>query len=316
MEKGSVLMDLLIALIPPLFFGPLGVMLALIGGTVRQQTIGEMCGALIVALCALPFLSPHLTLITFLVPFLGGMTCALGIFMQLYSFRVVGVSRTMPISTGLQLIIMALSGVLIFHEWNQTLARILGVIGLGVIVAGIILTSYTDGTDRRSDPGEVSASSRSAGASAKTVDVASMRRGMLINVISSVFLCGYMVWIRMYDIGYHDFIVPLALGLTVGGFVVAGIFRDGQPLWNRTTLRLLIPGILFGCGVFSVQITNSIVGVATGFTFSQLGVIISVAGGILWLGETKSRRELRAAILGVALVILGAAIIGYTKTMG
>ncbi|UVJ58994.1 GRP family sugar transporter [Trueperella pyogenes] len=315
-EPYSLWVDILFALTPVIFMGPLSIVLALTGGTIRQQTVGQLAGALIVAGLALPFLSPQWTAVSFWVPFIGGASCAVGIAMQLYSFRLVGVSRTMPISMGLQIIVTGLGGVILFNEWATAFGTILGLCAMTLIIAGIALTSYSehenvDGTMSTTAPdGPV------GGASAKVVDRATMRKGLALNVVSAFLLCAYMVWIRWEGIDYQEFIFPLALGMTVGAIVIAVVWRDGQPLIDRTFFKLLlIPGLMFGVGVMLMQVANQVVGVATGFTISQVGVVISVFGGIVWLHESKTRKELAAAWIGVLFVLIGAAVIGYTKSL-
>ncbi|QOR44925.1 GRP family sugar transporter [Trueperella pecoris] len=313
-------MDILLALTPVLFMGPLGIALALVGGTIRQQTAGELAGALIVATIALPFLNPQWTAVSFWVPFAGGVTCAIGIAMQLYSFRLVGVSRTMPISTGLQIIITGLGGVILFNEWATPIGTILGLGAMAMIIVGIALTSYSehDHVDHATiDPAAtIDEDDLSGGVSAKVVDKATMRKGLIVNVVAAFLLCGYMVWMRWEAIDYHEFIFPLALGMAAGAFGVALAWRDGHPLFDRTFLKLLlIPGLMFGVGVMLMQVANQVVGVATGFTLSQVGVVVSVFGGIVWLHESKTRKELAASWLGVLLVLVGAALIGYTKSL-
>lgn len=314
------MVDILLALTPVLFMGPLGIALALVGGTVRQQTAGELTGALLVATIALPFLNPQWTAVSFCVPFVGGVTCAIGITMQLYSFRLVGVSRTMPISTGLQIIITGLGGVILFNEWATTFGTILGVGAMAVIIVGIALTSYSecDHVDPATiDPAAtIDEDDPSGGVSAKAVDKETMCKGLIVNVVAAFLLCGYMVWMRWEAIGYHEFIFPLALGMAVGAFGIALVWRDEHPLFDRTFFKiLLIPGLMFGVGVMLMQVANQVVGVATGFTISQVGVVISVFGGIVWLHESKTRKELAAAWIGVLFVLIGAAVIGYTKSL-
>ena len=79
------------------------------------------------------------------------------------------------------------------------------------------------------------------------------------------------------------------------------------------TVRQLIPGLLWGIGVLLMQTNAQRVGIAMGFSLSQLGVIISTLGGILLLGETRTRRELVFTVLGVAVVVAGAILIGVVK---
>ncbi len=63
---------------------------------------------------------------------------------QYYSYAKVGVSETMPISTGLQLIGVPLVGVLIFGEWASTQAKLFGFLGILALIIGVAFTSLTD----------------------------------------------------------------------------------------------------------------------------------------------------------------------------
>ncbi|HAA8213655.1 TPA_asm: glucose transporter GlcU, partial [Listeria monocytogenes] len=60
--------------------------------------------------------------------------------------------------------------------------------------------------------------------------------------------------------------------------------------------------------------SNKLVGIATGFSLSQMGVVISTIGGILFLGEKKTKKELILVIIGVVLVIIGGTMIGIAKS--
>ena len=72
-------------------------------------------------------------------------------------------------------------------------------------------------------------------------------------------------------------------------------------------------GLMWGAAVVLLQVGAGRVGVATGFTLSQLGILISTPLGILWLGEHRAGRELRWTVIGVALVIVGAVLAGVAK---
>ena len=51
-------------------------------------------------------------------------------------------------------------------------------------------------------------------------------------------------------------------------------------------------------------------GVATGFTLSQMNVVIATLGSIFLLGERKTPREMRFIFAGLALVVGGGVLIG------
>ena len=77
----------------------------------------------------------------------------------------------------------------------------------------------------------------------------------------------------------------------------------------------IVNGVLWGTAILLLQLNSNKLGAGTGFTLSQLGILISTPLGILWLHETRSRKELRWTIIGVALVIVGAVLAGVAKTL-
>ncbi|MEG7763298.1 GRP family sugar transporter, partial [Listeria monocytogenes] len=76
----------------------------------------------------------------------------------------------------------------------------------------------------------------------------------------------------------------------------------------------MIPGVMWATGNLALLFSNKLVGIATGFSLSQMGVVISTIGGILFLGEKKTKKELILVIIGVVLVIIGGTMIGIAKS--
>ncbi len=75
---------------------------------------------------------------------LAGAFWIIGQIGQYVAYKRIGVSTTMPISTGFQLIGTALIGVFIFGEWSTSIEKIAGVSGLLLLILGVWLTSITD----------------------------------------------------------------------------------------------------------------------------------------------------------------------------
>ena len=71
-------------------------------------------------------MKPVLTPTVIGVGVVSGLFWALGQANQLKSIDLMGVSRTMPISTGLQLVATTLFGVIVFHEWSRQYRSSLG----------------------------------------------------------------------------------------------------------------------------------------------------------------------------------------------
>ncbi|HIX43697.1 MAG TPA: GRP family sugar transporter, partial [Candidatus Kurthia intestinigallinarum] len=137
-------MELLIAILPAIFWGSQVLITMKIGGGAYSQTLGTAIGALAFSLAIYFTVQPELSLLIFGVGFVSGLFWAIGQGNQLIAVNNIGVSKAMPISTGLQLVGTALFGVIVFHEWKTTTAIILGVIAIACILVGIIFTSKDD----------------------------------------------------------------------------------------------------------------------------------------------------------------------------
>jgi len=139
-------MGILIALIPAIAWGSIGLISGKMGGTARQQTLGMTMGALLFGIVLWLFEQPALTAAVWMTGIISGLFWSVGQGQQFTSMKAVGISRTTPISTGMQLVANALAGVLLFNEWHGRMYWI-GSIAVIVLIGGAVLTSLTDRTD-------------------------------------------------------------------------------------------------------------------------------------------------------------------------
>ena len=302
--------DLLLALVPSLILGSMSILLMYFGGTDRQKITGLLLGGFITSTIALPFLEPTWTPLSFAVSFISGVLLGWGLFDQTVCLRVLGVSRTMPISTGAQLLFMSLGGVILFGEWRGPGALPVGVVAIALLIAGVWMTSLEE----------------------KTVDVSGVAvsrnldwgRGTRLLVTSTFGLVVYVLVVRWFDISGTDAMFPQAVGYLLTGFLLtSGMvdryrpahLQDSQPRWSVTTYKQVGTGMLWGLAVLILQISTARVGVAVGFTLSQLGVILSTLGGIVLLGEHRTKKEAWWTAIGVGLVVGGAIMAGVAKAL-
>lgn len=198
------LSTILIGILPSVFFGVATTLMGKTGGSDHQR---------VMAAVATPFLHPAWTPLNLGVSFLTGLLLGVGVCDQLRSYSVLGMSRTMPLSTGGQSVLMSLAGIAIFGEW------------------------------------------------------------------------------------LHGGVAP------------------EDSLRHRRMFPSIFNGVLWGTAILLLQLNSNNLGAGTCFTLSQLGILISTPLGILWLHETRTRKELRWTIIGVALVIVGAVLAGVAKTL-
>ncbi|NQE00428.1 GRP family sugar transporter, partial [Staphylococcus xylosus] len=112
-------MDLLIALLPALFWGSVVLINVLVGGGPYNQIRGTTFGALIIGIILLLTGNAKFDDLTIIiVGLISGAFWALGQGYQLKSVSLIGVSKTMPISTGLQLVGTTLFSAIFLGEWS------------------------------------------------------------------------------------------------------------------------------------------------------------------------------------------------------
>ncbi len=290
----------LIAASPSLLFGTFSLILGRWQGDDRQKVFGIFAGAFLTALVATPFLGAKWSPQIVIISFISGVSAFIGIRDQTRCLRVLGVSRTMPISTGLQLVAASLAGVVLMGEWRGAGAMPVGLVAIAMLVAGVWLTSR-----------------REKGAEGDQLD---WRLGARLLATSTVGLVGFLVIVQYFGISGRDAMLPQAVGYGLAALVLTSprIMRDGDgrdTRWSRATIPFMVAGVLWAIAILVLMITSSMVGVATGFTLAQLGVILSTLGGIWWLGEHRTHRELIWTLAGLALVVAGAFVVGYAKSL-
>lgn len=281
-------MNILIGLIPALLFGTMPLLMGRFGGTPRQVNVGVTMGAGLISLALLPFLVTTWTLVSTAIGIAMGFAWAAGQFFQIRAFKFHGVSRTLPLSTGIQLAINALAGVILFGEWATTISATLGIVALVAVVLGVVGTSWRE-------------------KSGTAISAADARGGLISTIFAGTLFGIYPSVLRYAEISAVDAVGPMGIGLVIGALALAVAIprKPGEKLLVPTTLKQGIPGGSWAVGNVVMLYSTSLNGVATGFALSQLGVIIATLGGVYILGEKRTSKEMMTLFVGVALVVLG-----------
>lgn len=285
-------MNILIGLIPALFWGIMPMVTTKIGGKPINQIIGTTYGALLTALVTSIFVHPEYTTSIFLWSMLSGAFWAFGQMLQFTAFVQVGVSVAMPVSTGLQLVGTSLMGVLFFGAWDSTTARLIGFSALAIIILGVYLTTIQDKDKIQQDEQNHS-----------------MKQGMVTLLIATIGYLGYSAFPQVaHASGWQAFLpqtIGMALAATIFSFI--GSNRKDHALRNPLSYKNILTGIVFGIADigYLTSAQPNVNGLATGFTLSQMNVVISTLTGIWLLGEKKTRKEMIALVFGLLLVVAG-----------
>ncbi|EPH93642.1 MULTISPECIES: GRP family sugar transporter [unclassified Enterococcus] len=287
-------MEILIALVPMLAWGSIGLVSGKIGGDANQQTLGMTIGAFLFSLIVFFVVGPTITPWVFLIGFLSGLAWSVGQNGQFHGMKFMGVSVGLPLSTGFQLILNTIAGAVFFHEWTKTKDFVYGFLALALLVLGAYLTARRD---KNAAPDTDN----------KMFDFA---KGFRALIYSTIGYGVYTIIINWAGLDALAVILPQSIGMILG----ASFFAFKKVKMDQYVWKNMASGLLWGLGNICMLLTVKSLGLAVGFSLSQMGIIISTLGGIFILGERKTKKELVYVVTGCILVILGGILLGYMKT--
>jgi glucose uptake protein len=279
------------ALITAVCWGSIVLVSEKLGGDFHSQTFGMTLGALLFSIIAFFIVHPDVSWPVFAVGAISGIFWVIGQRNQFASVDYLGVSKIVPLSTGMQLFGTTLFGVIVFHEWKTKTEIIIGIIAICAIIGGALLTSLR-------------------GKKGDEKDEQNLKKGLTILLISTVGYVTYVVLIRWFEINGWEAILPQAVGMFVGALIMSYKHKP----FNKYSLRNIITGLIWSTGNLTLLLALPIIGIATSFSLSQTGIIISTLGGIFILGEKRSKKEIIWVISGCILIIAGGVMLGYTKS--
>ncbi|KRM57699.1 GRP family sugar transporter [Secundilactobacillus malefermentans] len=285
-------MTTLIALIPALAWGSIGLISGKMGGSPSQQTLGMTIGAVIFGVLSLVIFQPTLTTKVWVIGFLSGIFWFFGQLGQFQSMKAIGISKTVPMSTGLQLAGNALAGVVIFHEWKTGAMITSGTIAVIILIIGATLTALRD-----TKTNAITKKSENIGA------------GAFALAFSTVGYVLYTVIVTWGSVDSKAIVFPQSIGMLLGALV----YSLNKDPWNKGTYKNILTGVVWGVGNFFMFLSIPAVGLAISYSISQMGIVISTFGSIFLLGEKKTSREMVYVTIGSILVIVGGVILSSMR---
>ena len=289
-------MRILIGLVPALFWGLMPLFLNRFGGKPAEQMLGTVYGSALASLVLFLIMRLQIQFSTFVWCFIAGMCWSFGTITQYSSYPEIGVSITMPTSTGAQLVGTSIVGVLFFGSWATGIDRIVGFLAILVIVIGVILTAVHD---KQSTGPQISSRN--------------FRAGMMNCIFGAI---GFIICNSLPKIPHASgmqMILPQSLGMLTSGIIIALVmkrYRQQKPFFKRITWENMITGVSFSIAEFTYFFSIHLNGLSTGFVLSQMCVVVSTLIGIFIIHEHKTHKELCLTLVGLLLVVAGGAVTG------
>lgn len=279
-------MALLIALIPAIGWGIQPIILGKIGGKPANQILGTGMGALLIGLITnLSTSSAPLSTSVFLISLFSGMFWVLGQVGQYKALKLMGVSTTMPLTTGLQLIGTSLISIVFFGEWASVTSKIGGAMAILLLILGAVLTSYSE----------------------QATTKATLYQGLTILAGTSIGYWIYSALPKMVSVSGLAIFWPQMLGVFIGAIVYTA-FADRTAFKATVSWKLVIIGLTFSLSALAYIFSAKANGVVTAFIMTQLNVVVATLGGLVFLKEAKTRRGLILTLFGLVLIVLGSII--------
>jgi len=289
-------LNLLIGLLPMIGWGLFPILTGKFGGKPVNQILGATYGTLIFAIIvAIVHQTPFLTGKALLFTFLSGVCWSAGQILVFYAFSEMGVSRTMPVSTGFQLVGASLWSVIVLGEWATGQAKLIGFSAIILIIFGVWLTTYSQEKLPKEDGGM------------NTV------KGVLLVACAEIGYLGYSAFPQSVKVSGFSAFLPQALGMAVVATVFAIATKSNRatkPFKTKSSYTNIISGLFFAFAALTYLISArpSVNGLATGFILSQMNVVIATLGGIYVLHEKKTKKEMGFILTGLVLVVIAGSV--------
>ncbi|MXO34092.1 hypothetical protein GFU95_05260 [Apibacter sp. B3889] len=277
--------DFLIACIPILSWGFVPVIATLIGGKVIEQSFGIAVGSFIFA-CIIyaikhPALNPHIIVIGIV----SGLFWTIGSVGQFMGLKYLGVSKSMPISNGTQIVGTSILGVFL-GDWSTLTSKIFGFTALALIVVGIIFTSYKEVIENDD---------------AKKIN---WSKGISVNLLSSLGFTLYVGILKYYNIDSWSSLLPQSVGQLLGINIIAFLYFKVNP-YNLNSLKNSVVGVVWAIGNLAILISQMKLGLSVAYPVGQASIIVSVIAGVYFNEERKTKKEWISSIIGMTVIVVG-----------
>lgn len=290
-------MGIIIGLIPALLWGFAPLLLTrFVRGGSYVQMIGVGNGIAAFSVVVTLILRPQIPAAgDWILCFLSGATWMVGMYGQLIGYRTIGISRTFPLSTGVQIIGNALLGWLVLGEWKGARQILSGLVCTAIVMAGILVSNGKAQGEQPSDTaGGQSSGSRDA-------------YYILLVILTSFGYCLYSLLPKLTKTtDSMSQSLPQSLGILAGGLILAALF--GRSALHKIPAKFIVTasavGLWYGIASFAFLISISMNGMIRGFLLSQLNMIIATLSGIYILREPQ-KVPLWRSYAGMAAILAG-----------
>lgn len=241
----------------------------------------------------------ELTAASFWLTLLGGIIWAIGGLCAFIGTSRLGIAKAFGIWAPLNIIVSLIWGALLFQEFvNISPGTIVLLVGaILTILVGVLLIIFAKGANQMQQERHV------------------FRLGLIGAAGAGILWGSYFIPIKYSGVSPWAGALPLAIGMAVGGIVLALLSRQPWKLASSGDYaRACLTGALWSLGNYGALLLVGAIGAGRGFTISQISVVVSALIGIYWLREPPpNTRAAKLTFIGCVLATIGGVVLGNLK---
>lgn len=195
-----------------------------------------------------------------------------------------GLSKAVPLVSSLVILSYFLWGVLFFNELPEGL--MLGFLGIGLIVAGVVLVSSTGNMASRN-----------------------VKKGLLAGVLAGLIWGSQLVPGKLGNVATGDFFFPVCLGILITGLLIALIMR--VKFQKEAVGASLVCGIIWNIGNLLSLISLSLIGLSKMGPVSQTASLVAVLWGLFYFKEITRAKQKVQVLIGALILLAGIITLGF-----
>jgi glucose uptake protein len=235
----------------------------------------------------------------FWLTLLGGIIWAGGGWCAFTATNKLGIAKAFGIWAPLNIIVSLIWGAVLFDEFINFSGRSIFLLAIALIsiLVGVLLIIFAKG------------------AGDTTESASSSRLGILGAVGAGIIWGSYFIPIKYSGVSPWAGAFPLAIGMAVGGILLALISRASWKLnASGDYARASLTGALWSLGNYGALLLVDVIGAGKGFTIAQISVVVSALIGIYWLHEPPpGTRVANWTLVGCVLAMIGGILLGNLR---
>jgi len=248
----------------------------------------------IISLIMYGITSPDLTTSVIFFGFIAGILWSLAQIYYLVGLRKTKFGRYTSICSSFQMLLNFFIGIIIFNELITVglINLIMAFIGIIFLIIGVFLVSYLREKGKR----ELS------------------KYGLFFAALAAILWSLQFVSFRLADTNPFSIMPPMGLGMMITAWVYT-LLKDRKVSMTSSSLKMSsLSGVIWATGNFFGFFAINDIGLARGFSITQIANLVAVFWSIIYFKEFKEKKSITMLILSVIVIILGASLIAFAKT--